>query len=308
MADTTWRHRWRWLFLPITLAALAWAVWLLWSGFPALRSNLPRLETGWLALVLCGSVLAGYLGFEAFRALFGKMRPDVYPRLPLAHLYFTGQLMKHVPGRVWGVAYQVTAGSGATSVQWISVTLAYMILSTWFALWAATAVLGWSVDWLWGVAVLVVGAVLYVFGWNAWLLTALLSLLRRLPWKAFDRLGNALAPFADVEAAFKLRILCWFAANWSLYLLAWAGYGMAWPGLAAVDGVQLCALYTLAWFVGYVSLVSPSGLGVRELVFVALAYRFPPDAVAGMAVLGRVTLLLVDVILGSVFVPFRKAV
>lgn len=308
MTDVSWRHRWRWLLMPLALAALAWAVWLLWDALPALRNNLPRLDVGWLVLVLCGNVLSGYLGFEAFRTLFGRMRPKIYRRLPLAHLYFTGQLMKHLPGRIWGVAYQAAAARGASSVEWISVTVTYMLLSTWFALWTAVVVLGWSVGWSWGVAALVVGAALYAFGWNAQLLTVLLDLLRRLPWKIFDRLSVALTSFADVDVAFKLRILCWFAASWLLYLLAWAGYGMAWPGLVAIDGIQLCALYTLAWFVGYISFFAPSGIGVRELVFVALASHFPPDAVAGMAVLGRVVLLCVDLLLGAAFIPFKRTV
>jgi uncharacterized membrane protein YbhN (UPF0104 family) len=66
----------------------------------------------------------------------------------------------------------------------------------------------------------------------------------------------------------------------------------------------MCAYYMVAWFVGYVSLLTPSGLGVRELVFAWLAKDFPPDAVALMAVVGRVSLLAVDLALGLAFAPF----
>ena len=78
-------------------------------------------------------------------------------------------------------------------------------------------------------------------------------------------------------------------------------YGIAWPSLTALDGIRLCGIYTLAWFFGYISFVSPSGLGVREAAFFLLAKDFPPDAIAGMALLGRVTLLLVDIILGLIY-------
>jgi uncharacterized membrane protein YbhN (UPF0104 family) len=68
--------------------------------------------------------------------------------------------------------------------------------------------------------------------------------------------------------------------------------------------MQLCAFYMVAWFVGYVSLLTPSGLGVRELVFAWLAKDFAGDAVALMAVVGRINLLFVDLFMGLAFAPF----
>ena len=76
---------------------------------------------------------------------------------------------------------------------------------------------------------------------------------------------------------------------------------MAWPRLSAFDGTVLCAMYTLAWFIGYVTLISPSGMGVRELAFALIAHRYPPDVIAGMAIIGRVMLLATDVFLGMAF-------
>jgi len=291
----------------LALSALAWTVWLLWGALPALRANLPRLKLGWLSLTLLGNVVSGYLGFEAFRALFNRMRPGLYSRSLLAHLYFTGQLMKHLPGRVWGVAYQSATGHKATLAEWVGVTTVYMALTTGFALWVSASVLGFMHGLSWGVLVLFAGGATYGLLWRARPLTALLNLWCRIPVKVLARLCDALRAFADVDTRFKRTVLCWFTASWLVYLLAWASYGLAWPGLASADGIWLCALYTIAWFVGYISLFSPSGVGVREMVFVLLAQRFPPDAVAGMAVLGRVTLLLVDVLLGTLFAPFRSS-
>lgn len=304
-SGNSWRRRWRWLFVPVVLAALAWTVTLLWSALPALLNDLPRLRVEWLMFTLGGNVIAGYLGFEAFRALFNRMRPGLYRRRYLAHLYFAAQLMKHLPGRIWGVAYQSASGHRATLAEWVSITAIYMVLTTWFALWVAAIVLGCVAGWLWGALAFIVGGAFYVFAWNARLFSWVLAGVRTLPLRALTRLCDALQPFAGVDAAFKRHVGYWFLASWLVYLLAWVGYGMAWPTLTAADGVWLCALYTVAWFAGYASLISPSGLGVRELVFVLLAHRFPPDAVAGMAVLGRVVLLAVDVVLGAAFLPFR---
>lgn len=305
MAEVAWRRRWRWLTLPVALLALAWAVWQLRSALPMLRASLPKLEAAGLWGTLAGCLVSGYLSFEAFRALFEWMRPGTYSRWRLAHLYFTGQLMKHLPGRIWGVAYQSAAGRQASLAQWVSVTTVYMLLVTAFALWVAACVLGFWLDWRWGGLALSLGAALYAGLWRTRPLQFLLGLLRRLPLPALARLCDALLPFAQVSASFKLRVWGWFASGWLVYLSAWTGFGLAWPGLSAADGVWLCALYTAAWFVGYISLLSPSGIGVRELVFVALARDFPPDAVAGVVVLGRVILLSVDMVLGLIFIFYK---
>lgn len=305
MGEASWRRRWRWLSVPMVFVAVAWTVWLMWGTLPALRADLPRLRAGWLLFILMGSAISGYLGFEAFRALFDRMRPGLYSRQSLAHLYFAGQLMKHLPGRIWGVAYQSSIGHRVTLAEWVSVTAVYMALTTGFALWVAVSVLGFMLSWVWGLLALVTGGGIYASLWQKRPLTVMLDLLRKLPVRALERLCDTMRPFADVNARFKRVVWCWFVASWLVYLLSWTGYGLAWPGLTAGDGIWLCAIYTVAWFAGYISLVSPSGVGVRELVFVLLAHRFPPDAVAAIAVLGRVMLLLVDILLGAIFIPFK---
>ena len=306
MADPAWRKRYRWLFMPLSLLALAAVVVMLWDAWPALRANLPRLKAGWLVLVLAGNLCSAYLAFEAFRCLFERIRGGAYGRLTLARFYFVGQLLKHLPGRVWGLAYQSTLGRRASVAEWVGVTVAYTVLGIAFALWTAASVVGFAIALPWGVMAVAGGAAVYALVWHARLLSAVLAAMRRLPLPAVEHLYDALQPFVAVDAGFKARLLGWFCTSWLLYLLAWAGYGLAWPGLTALDGVKLCALYTLAWFFGYISLVSPSGVGVRELVFVLIAKDFPPDAVAGMAVLGRVVLLLVDVTLACAFAPFNR--
>lgn len=299
-----WRQVALWLF---AAAALGWACLLLWNAWPELQHNFSHLHKSWLMLTFAGTLLGSYLGFEAFRAIVMCLRPQAFTRLRLAHLYFTAQLMKHLPGRIWGVAYQASAGAEASAIEWVGINAAYMILSTLFAVWVAAATMAFVRSWfLVGVGLVLGGAALYVLGWHRAPLGFILRLLGRFPGRAMASLRAALQVFADVDASFKVRLFSLLVASWVVYLAAWAGFGMAWPGLSAQDGVELCALYTLAWFVGYVSFVTPSGVGVRELVFVLLARAFPADAIAAMAILARAVLLLVDIVLGAAFAPFSQ--
>lgn len=305
MAEPTWRHKWRWFLAPLAIAALVWTGWLLSDALPNLQHNLSKLNLGWFTFTVVGNIVSGYLAFEAFRFLFNHMQPGKYGRLELAHLYFTGQLMKHVPGRIWGVAYQSYIGRGTTMAEWVSVNSVYMILISGFGFWVVSSSVAFSARWHWGAATVVIGAGVYWFTWQRGLLEFLLSGARKVRLTPIQRLCDAMRPFVNVGGRLKVQFGAWMAASWLVYFLAWASFGMAWPGLSAAGGVQLCAFYTAAWMVGYLSLITPSGIGVRELTFVLLANQFPGDAVAAMAVLGRVVLLLVDLVLGAIFIIFR---
>lgn len=306
MSDLSWRQRWRWLFVPISAFALVWAVWLLRDSISALKVALPQLQSWWLAFVGLGCLLSSYFGFESFRVLFNQLCPGCYTRLQLAHLYFTGQLMKHLPGRVWSIAYQASVGQKATLSEWVGATVVHMVLTMLFAIWLSAVVL-LSSGYVWfSLLVFGFGLVSYFYLWNRSLLSSIVGWMGQSSRPIFKRFSLAVTTFVAPGARFKWEVLLWFSLSWLVYFAAWAGYGLAWPGLGIVDGVWLCALYTLAWLAGYLSMLSPSGLGVRELVFVGLAHGYPPDAVAGIAVLGRVMLLLADVVMGILFVGFGK--
>jgi hypothetical protein len=301
------RSRLQWLLMPLALASLIWTGYLLWKSFPALSHSLPHLKLGWIVVGLMGCPLSSYLAFEGFRALFAEIRPHTYKRTSLAHLYFTGQLMKHLPGRIWGIAYQSGTGKSASLAEWISINATYMVLTTAFAILVAATVVGTMFQLKIGILLFGAGLTLYLCLWNARPMTAILKLARHLPGNATARICDALQPFAMAKSRLKRDIWCWFTASWLVYLLAWSAYGIAWPGLTAADGVWLCGIYTAAWFFGYVSLVTPSGIGVRELMFMLMASHFPADAVAGLAVLGRVSLLVADIVLGLAFAPYRES-
>jgi len=307
MRPESTRKAWKWLCIAVSVLALIWTAGLLWKAWPAISLALPRLHVSWLVLALIGMAVSAYLAFEAFLELFREISNRSSRRLHVAHLYFTGQLMKHLPGRVWGIAYQATASRAASVAQWLSVNAAFMVLTTGFAVWVALAALGLMRAPVYGLIGFFVGLVAYVIGWHPRVLGFACNCLIKVRWRALHELGNALTSYVTSSTAFKLRVFVLFFLSWLVYLMAWAFFGVAWPGIGPGNGVLLCAFYTVAWLIGYLSLISPSGLGVRELAFVALAHKFPPDVVAGVAIIGRASLLVIDIAMGLIFLPFRKS-
>ena len=141
----------------LVVVAIAWMAKLLLDAWPELVTSLGKLNSSWLLLTLGGNIFAAYLGFEAFRALLLIIRPRHEGRRFLGHLYFTGQLMKHWPGRVWGVAYQYSKSPTVSLAEWVAVSATYMILTTVIALWVAAIVLGMTKIMLLGLAIFAAG-------------------------------------------------------------------------------------------------------------------------------------------------------
>lgn len=285
----------------LSLASIAWVLYVLQGSIEELKRSLVNIDYLWLIGVLIGNCISGYISFEGFRLIFEHVQPNTYSRRFLARLYFVGQLMKHLPGRIFGIAYQANIGDKTTISQWIGINATYMLLTTAFAVWVASSVAAAMVSAAAGAAVVLSGLLVYFICWQSTILSRLNNHFSSERLRSVRNALETITTIASADRLFQFKVLTVFITSWAVYLGAWAGYGIAWPGLSALDGIWLCGIYTLAWFLGYISLVSPSGLGVREAAFFLLAADFPPDAIAGMAVLGRVILLLIDFILGLVF-------
>lgn len=303
--QTAWLDRLRPLFICLSLLSLAWVSYILWDTWPKLKESFNQIEPRLLLLSLAGTTFGGYLSFEVFYLLFTEVRPNTYKRLSLAHLYFTGQSMKHLPGRIWGVAYQAITAKEATLKEWASVNIFFMLLTMFFSVLAASlAILSFHNQLL-----LVIFTtslfVIYFLAWNSFLFKLIFSILERATLGYSRKISNTVLPLSKVSPKLKIKILILMLCSWLFYYFAWGVFGYGWPGLGFQGGLLLCALYTLAWFIGYITFITPSGAGIREIAFLFLAKDFPPDTVAVMIIFGRVILLISDLILGLAFLKFR---
>jgi len=294
---------WRVVALVLTLGAVAWVVCLIAQAMPEIAAHYGEIDARSLLFAQLLATAASWFTFLAFTGLLPALRIAGYRVRELAHLYFTAQLFKHLPGRVWGIGYQWRAAGGTGSLgSWVHANVLHMLLATYFALWSSAVAIAFTVRVPAGLAVLVLGALGCHLVWEA------PRLLSALPWigpLVRRRLGDdVLRASATIASPAKLRILLLFATSWLICYASWYMYGVAYAPLGGPGGMRMCSYYMIAWFVGYVSLLTPSGLGVRELVFAWLAQDFPNDAIVLMAVIGRVSLLFVDLSLGLAFAPF----
>jgi glycosyltransferase 2 family protein len=65
--------------------------------------------------------------------------------------------------------------------------------------------------------------------------------------------------------------------------------------------LKLCAIYLFGWFIGFITLLTPSGLGIREAAFLLMASGNAVASLALLAVIVRGWLLFNDVFLSLLF-------
>lgn len=294
---------WRIVAALLTVAAIAWVLLLVLNAWPDVAAHYQEIDFVRLALALLLSIAAAWLTFLAFAVIVTTLGLSGYRLREVAHLYFVAQLLKHLPGRMWGIGYQWAAsGRAVTLGVWLQANAFHMLFATYFALWSSAIAISLSMNLVMGVLIVIAGVVGCVLLWNTPRLLGAIAWIGSLVGKCVDdRLASALV---TLPVDRKLNILLLFTMSWVMWYAAWYVNGTAYAPLGGVGGMRLWAYYMVAWFVGYISLLTPSGLGIRELVFAWLAQGFPNDAIILMAVIGRVSLLLVDLALGLLFAPF----
>jgi hypothetical protein len=270
------------------------------------RSDLPRVlpyvspfsvaRAGWLAL--CSLLLeCGILVNVVFRILARRYSGVALEYHACLQLVLVTNLLRYLPGRVFGIAYQVSKPlPGLSGAGMLRVNVEQL----------ATSIVGSSIA-ASGVLYLERGEAARGVGLIALALPAMvLALQVRVPsglLRGLEARGpRSLRKFLQFPAAGRLNApALWSVATltllgWLPYLLAWHWLARAFPLLEGQPLLALAASYVLAWVAGIVAFVTPGGVGVREAVFVLLS---PPgvarEAVALLAVFMRVWFLVADV-------------
>lgn len=247
-----------------------------------------------------GSLVAVLAGLFASAMVWRALLADLGTALPLRpalHVFFLGQLGKYVPGSVFAIAAQMELGrahgaprsrTGTASLVFLGVLVAAGLLS-------AAAVLPLTspaalADYSWVLLALPVGLVLLAPPVLTRLVGRLLRLLRR------DGLERPLS-WRGTGAALGWALAMWAAYGAHLWLLVRPLQPAGGP-----DALLLSTgAYALAWTAGFLFVVAPAGVGVREAALVvALAPALAAGPALALAVLSRVLMTVGDLAWGVV--------
>jgi uncharacterized membrane protein YbhN (UPF0104 family) len=216
-------------------------------------------------------------------------------------IWFASQLVRYAPGNIWhllGRAY--LAGQAGVPAQPLSMSMVLELLQTITAalVVAALSLLFWRQGSIMGLWTLLLAPLLACYCWPQ-------LLQRPLAW-ALRRVGQApdSAPLRrrDLFALLPGYCATWLIYGLGLYLLARSIYPLPPAALPGVAGS-----FAIAWVVGFLSLITPSGLGVREGVLGVLLSTFMPTPVALLlALLARIWLTVAELACAALVVWRRS--
>lgn len=261
----------------------------------------------WIIVSLFVGCLSNFLPVLIFREILNHDARKNFSLREILRFFFVSQIVRYLPGRLLGIAYQVAKADVAIPAAVIvRSNLEFIILSFLFsALFGVVVLSFYMASPL--VAMLIAAAgflIIYFylkFNWASWLLS---SLSKVIPSK---RLKAAAPLWSRWHFSVKSigNIFLFFSVSWGLYVLAWWSLGRVFQ---EQDMVILCVTYTAAYMVGILSMITPGGVGVRESVFVYIS-----SGVADASTLAVISIfmwcwfVLIDFILAGVVMLLERS-
>jgi uncharacterized membrane protein YbhN (UPF0104 family) len=284
-----------WLRAGLLAVVLCCCSYGLYTEWPRVESALAHLD--WLAIG--ASIVAAMAGSACMMLAWRAILADLSSPLPVwaaARVNFTAQLGKYVPGAVWAFAAQVELGhdyqvprrrSFASVVVSLAVTVGVGLGLALLTLPIASPELARHYWWALAALPLIIAALCPpVLGR---VLDRLLTLVHAQPLErrpSWPGLAKAVA---------------WNLAGWLMLGL------QVWLLLTAITGLHGRTLllsvggYSLAFSVGLLLVVLPSGIGARDIILIAaLGTLLPYGAASAIAIMTRVGTTFTDLALGAV--------
>jgi len=204
-------------------------------------------------------------------------------------IWALSNIAKYLPGKVWHILGRMVLYPGGKLVVMESIVLemgAVMIAGFWvmlFTLFVTPLQIPVS-----RIVILILGALTLPFI----LKPLLLQKVIRYPLEKIKK-----EPFPSSPLPFSTLS---FLTIFLISIFFWISYGIGYFLILKSIGLYsspflLSGVYAASWTLGYISLITPGGLGVREGVFVFLLKGFLPLGIpALLAILGRMVILLTE--------------
>lgn len=232
-----------------------------------------------LVLSLVGAVILFFLDAYGWHQVLKALGYDLSARRTI-QVWLLSSLSRYVPGGVWSYASRVTLANAegvtvaAASVSLYLETLLLMISSLAIGLIAVAYGVGISISPI----VLIVSWV----GLGLLLHPKAVALLKRLPGRMGDALRNVSFPGQRRTAG----LFAYYLVFWILFGAVFLCFVSATHPVPYQDWVPVGASIALGFFVGFVVIFVPGGIGVRESILYLALLPFLPAPVSLVVSIG----------------------
>ena len=259
----------------IVTAGILWLGYIFWKEFPNLRENIRIDSWFWPGYTVVAGAVAQMLLVPVFQLILRHTGGVSTGYWYAGRLLFVAQILRHLPGRLWGIFYLVKeTRQSIPPAAMIRANLEVMVYSMAFSLIVAGtlalgAIAGISLAIVFLVASIVSVAISIRIDFTG---VVLRSVVRLLPSKA-AQYEEALKLHESHSWRLILSIIGYFVLSWCLYISIWWAIPKIFHSLQYVNIWLLCASYCAAWVIGYLTMITPGGLGVREAGFIAMSVK-----------------------------------
>lgn len=256
---------WRLLGWVVAVLALLYLVRWLWQVDKSVWLSLRHLRIWWLVGALAVFQLWFLLRFAAWEFIVRRYGVESQRHVTLRN-WTVSELMRYAPGNVWSFAskYRTSVTSGASGAGAIKA----LVIEAWSQVLGAAlvAILFFYIHQLWWLAL----AIVAVFPYSTPIILRLVE-----KWKK-------LATDQTISITESLGLLLWYGLVWMVFGIATAMVYLSFPDVPAVTMSWLIGINVMSWLIGYLSVITPMGLGVREVTFVKLSAVHLTQSIASL--------------------------
>lgn len=239
--------------------------------------------------------------------IFGAFSRPVANRKAFKIAYLA-QLGRYIPGKIWqvfGMIYLagkegITRTEAVTSfalAQLFATPPAILIVCLYLVFTGSFSFEAFDITTVGYVLGAVVIASVFILFRPSWLRGVLNWLL--------SRLGRETISF-EIRKSSGVKILFSYFVAWNLYGLAFYLFLIAVSDFPAGHFLQAAGIFCAAYLVGYWSILTPGGIGVREAVMVVLlAAYFPPGVAAAVAAFARLWSIAGELVASAVALKIK---
>ncbi|MEM7536669.1 MAG: lysylphosphatidylglycerol synthase domain-containing protein [Chloroflexota bacterium] len=303
------------------LIALLFIGFLLFDQWTQLRAEKWRYHSGWFSLSVAFLLASWWLEIEIWRRLLIHIGDSVkLSSLAAIRIWFLSAVVRYIPGNIWQ-PLSMTVRCQQRGIR-PEATLASIMLFQIVILLGVIPIAG-LYFWIVGYRTLLPADITWInqsIVWLLWLGTILaiatfvLFMLRPQWFFALGNWGLQKLNRPPLDVTLSSATLAWFVllavVNWVLWGASFAALTFAIGDLSTTQMWaalgHLMAAFPIAYAIGFISFLTPSGLGVREGAFYVLLTPVVGGAIATVAALAtRIVSTLGELIIAGICLWFQ---
>jgi hypothetical protein len=263
---------------PLFLVGLAFVIVLAWKSWDEISGFMEKLDEKEFLLSLVVGVVGNLVTAGLFKNLLGKHGVEVSGKLALK-MFLIGQIAKYIPGKIWGMAYQILHLSGlAAATGLVLANLEMMVAVMFITAIIALVLSGILINKLLAAIIFIVGMFGFVFLYKKNMLRFFVKFMPAIvkPKGLFKEDNyHPLDPLTG--GVFFIAFVLFYVVSNMLMLNAVFGFSIE-------ESLVYIATLSAAWIGGVLAIIVPAGMGVREVLFVAFSNYVSPGHAVEMLV------------------------